>query len=606
MFAALLALAGAVGAAEPAEQPGQSSSSESSPPAPASASSPAETNPGSTQAVPAARQADNVAIITIEGQIDRWTAMSVERRLKRAEEAGADAVVFEIDTPGGAVGAVLEICNLIKGSSIANTVAWINQDAYSGGAIIALACREIVVTDYASMGDAAPIQVSPFGLQEMGETERQKILAPLMAEVVDSARRHGYDEKLVQGFLTLGVELWWVENKETGEQLFVDAGEYGVLFGEEPPRGSARFSSGAGSTAASGSTDSAPSDALEEDFQPASPELGEELQKTVNDSLATRSSRPQITAEDRGQWRLLEYTTDGSTLLTLKSEDLKRYGFASETINDDAELKKFLGADNLRRLGRSWSESLARFLASLPVRGLLIVVFLLALFMEMASPGLGLAGAVSLGCLAGLVAPQFLVGASAWWEIAAVVAGMLLVAFELFVIPGFGIFGIAGVALLFGGLLGIVVGPGGLFPETPRERQDLLYGVATLMLAIFTAGVGMYFLAKQYTSLPMLNRLVLQNTSPDENDQPTMLGAMRPPEEQSAVKAGDVGEAITPLRPAGRAEFGDHLLDVVCEMGFIPQGAKVRVVEVGRFRTVVERVEEESSSPPSTEEGSNA
>jgi membrane-bound serine protease (ClpP class) len=95
--------------------------------------------------VPAERQADKVVAITIEGPIDATTALSVRRRIALAEKGGANAIVIEINSPGGELGAVLEITNAIKASAISNTVAWVNPDAYSGGAIVALACREIVL-----------------------------------------------------------------------------------------------------------------------------------------------------------------------------------------------------------------------------------------------------------------------------------------------------------------------------------------------------------------------------------------------------------------------------------------------------------------------------
>ena len=117
--------------------------------------------------IPEWRRGEKVVVITIRGEIDQdihgnsVMATSVTRRIQLAERSGADAIVFELDTPGGSVPAVLEICNRIKSSSITNTVAWINPSAYSGGAVIALACREIVVTSPATLGDAQPISVMP-------------------------------------------------------------------------------------------------------------------------------------------------------------------------------------------------------------------------------------------------------------------------------------------------------------------------------------------------------------------------------------------------------------------------------------------------------------
>jgi membrane-bound serine protease (ClpP class) len=172
-------------------------------------------------AVPAYRQANRVAILTIEGIIDSVTLMSLERRMKKAVADGADAVVLDINTPGGEMFSTLEICALLRNraDTPANVVAWIHPTAYSAGTIIALACREIVVAPGSTLGDAAPIDM--FGRQ-MNPTERAKFLSPLLTEIVDSARRNHYDEKLVQAFIMLDQELWMIENFTTGERIFVD------------------------------------------------------------------------------------------------------------------------------------------------------------------------------------------------------------------------------------------------------------------------------------------------------------------------------------------------------------------------------------------------
>jgi membrane-bound serine protease (ClpP class) len=57
------------------------------------------------------------------------------------------------------------------------------------------------------------------------------------------------------------------------------------------------------------------------------------------------------------------------------------------------------------------------------------------------------------------------------------------------------------------------------------------------------------------------------------------------------VRVGQVGIAITPLRPSGKMQAGDKIIDVVAQMGFIAPGAKVRVVVVTEFRIEVEAVE---------------
>ena len=547
--------------------------------------------PSVASAVPAARQAQNVAVLTIEGPINAMTARSIERRLRAAEDAGADAVVIELDTPGGEVGAVLEICNTIKSSSIPNTVAWIRPDAYSGGAIIALACREIVASDPASMGDALPIQIGPGGLQALPEAERQKILSPLIAEVVNSARANGWDEYLVQGLVALNVELWYVENIQTGERLCIDEREYRALFEGEPPRSSPRLNSAR--PMAEPNTSEAPAEvptATGEGgpaYTPPTPALAG-IADDVQQALEVPGQRPTLTEADRGEWTLLGYAADGAGPVVLKrsgaSDDFEYFGFLSETINTDEELKAFFGATNLTRVDQSWSENLAALMTNPVIRGILIVVFIIALFLEMASPGIALPGAIAALALLGLLAPPALVGLANWWEIAAIAAGMLLIVLEVFVIPGFGLFGVTGVLFVFLGLLGTFVPDQGgrLFPSSPEAQRDLTYGLATLLLAFTTAGVGLWFVSKRIGAVPIFRRYVMTE---DDGPSGTLIDAMRPA--HGGLLVGQQGTATTALRPAGKAEFGDDLFDVVSDLGVIDAGEPVRIAALDGFRIVV-------------------
>ncbi|MHC4976252.1 MAG: NfeD family protein [Planctomycetota bacterium] len=557
--------------------------------------------PAPTTAIPAHRQASTLAVISIKGGIDRWTSVSVQRRIQEANALGADGIVIEIDTPGGEMWSFIEICDAIKDSPVPNTIAWVNQRAISAGAFIALAASETVVHANATYGDAAPILIGPAGIQQMNETERAKMLSVPLAKLIDSARRNGYDEKLVQGFISLGVELWLVEHSQTGQRLFITEDEYRVLFDGEPSRLRATI----GELPPTSSDTPAESEAIPPptspyDVQPASPELAAAASESpelgafsTNETLERNSipsNRPLLSASDKDSYTLVEYVTDGSTILTLNTNEILRYGLAEAVVSSEAELQQFTGASNIIHLDMNWSEKLARFLSYMPVQGVLIVVFLLGMFIEMSAPGVGLPGGIALLALAGLVAPQFVAGAAAWWGIVVMLAGLGLIAVEIFVIPGFGLFGVGGLAALFAGLLGIVLGPAGMNPHT---EADWIYAISTVLLALASTGIGMYFVVKHHKSFPGLRNLVLTGRVDqfDEEQSIGMLAAMAEPE--AKVRKGDEGIAITPLRPAGTAEFNGALADVVTERGFINQGTRVRVVECGGMRIAVEPIEDD-------------
>lgn len=586
--------------------------------APSAASTPQTPGP-----VPASRLAPNLAVITIHGPIDAVTTFSVKRRIDAAVAAGADGIVFDIDSPGGEVGAVVEISRLIKQSAVTNTVAWVNPNAYSGGAVLALACRQIVLAPGATMGDIGVVGGDPLGLsffQGLKPTERAKGLSIVIPEIVDSARANGYDEKLVQGFVTLGVELWLIRDKQSGAEYFVDEPEYRAIFGAPPPRHSPHVGSvgltklnqesaerGEGVTvdfsdlkSTTGGKERVADERMR--FRPASPELEhEKLDRAFDLAIRTPSTRPNFSAADRDRFELVEYATDGSTLLTLKEADLKRYRFAdpSITIKNDEELKQYMGATHLRRLDQNWSESLVGFMtmggSGLAVRGILVIIFLMGLFIEMASPGVGLPGVIAVLALAGLIVPPMLIGASSWWAAASVVTGIALIILEIFVLPGFGVPGVLGLLLLILGLVGAFAGVGELFPGSGvGGGTDLAWALSIVLLAIFVAGTGAYFFSRYTHRFPLAGRLVLadrQGTSDDDEQSESLLLAMgAAPEaaQRSAVTIGQIGVTTTPLRPSGSVQFGDALVDVVSEFGFVEAGRAVRVVAVTEYRVGVE------------------
>lgn len=604
--------------------------------------------------VPASRQADRIAVITIRGAIDSITAMSVRRRIAEAEAGGYDAIVFEIDSPGGGVGAVLDITNTIKSSSITNTIAWVNPDAYSGGAIIALACHEMVSSTPASMGDAFPVIMTTVGqgnnarggLRGLTPDERTKLLPPLLADVTDSARRNGYDEYLVQAIVIDGIELWLIEDTETLQRYAINEREYRTLFGEDAPRGMPMIAqvtggrpTGVTDSETEADTDTADDELIDDEsadstneestdepaeesadasaptetpdpiqqehtpdttsFRPASDTLDDVVREFNAEerigelSLESHTSRPTFTSADRERYTPIGYITDGSAPIVMREQQLIDLGFSSGIIQTDEELIAFMGAEKLDRANESWSEKLVRFMTSLPVRGLLIAVFLIALVVEMITPGTGIGGGIALLALVGMIAPPAMIGLAGWWEIIAIVVGLVFLLIEAFVIPGFGIFGAIGLVSLFAGLLWSFI-PAGSSLSNPATQQDLLGAVVTVSLGVFTAGIVIWLITRNLERIPIFDKLVLSAVSGvTESDSPTVFSAMV--RDTDVLHAGDTGIATTTLRPSGQADINGSLVDVVAEFGYIDAGTQVRVTRVEAFRIVVDRHDQENA-----------
>lgn len=587
LFAGMLALASFAWAAVGTLQPDDPST----PPSPAP--------------VPAFRRAAHVAVITLHGEIDAQgiLARSVEQRIRLAERAHADAIVFDIHSPGGAVDSVLRISKAIKGSRIKNTVAWIHSDAYSGGAIVALACREIVIADPCSFGDAMPIAAGgPLGAGEIPPELLRKVLTPLVADITESVRRHNqffgtydWDEYLAKALVANDVELWLVRSPD-GVRVAIDKDEFLALFPGRDTGGPTRLASLAGTPRIIHRGERAPG-------VPAGSAklamLGADPEDQTDQSLAVR--RPAITP---GPGWTLEYKLlDGTAPAMLATADMIELGFAANhttadnsalgftPIRSDNDLRAFFQASKLTRYDRSWTDSVILVMTHTGVRILLIIIFLVATFVEITHPGAAAPGFIALLALAGLIAPPLLIGVATWWALAAIVLGIVLLIVEIFVTPGFGAAGIFGVLFLFLGLLGVFIpGPagGGLIPSGPEARAQLLYACLFVLIAMTTSAGIIAVLARYFGSVPGLNRLVL--AAPGSSDDEIIYS---PTADDDRPSVGDTGVAITPLRPAGRVEIDGRIIDAVAEFGIIDPGARVRVSSIDGPRVGVERL-----SPP--------
>ena len=97
-----------------------------------------------------------VYAISIEGVIDLGLAPFLARTIREAKEAGAAAVLLEINTFGGRVDAAVAMRDTLLNAPV-RTIAFVNQRAISAGALIALACDTLIMTPGGTIGAAAPV-----------------------------------------------------------------------------------------------------------------------------------------------------------------------------------------------------------------------------------------------------------------------------------------------------------------------------------------------------------------------------------------------------------------------------------------------------------------
>lgn len=482
------------------------------------------------------------AVLPIRGVIDDIMRDSLERRIADARADGATTIIFEMDTPGGAVTSALSICRLIKNlPPEIHTVAWVHPEAYSAGAMISVACREIWMSPSSSIGDCAPIMVTPVGgVTELGDAERAKAESPILQEFRDSAVRNGYDQLLSRAMVAVGEEVWWLENvSDPGQRRFVTPAE---------------------------------------------------KTKLIDD----------VAADERA-WKLVESYTDTMTgkvitvtqpvdraneLLTMSQYDAVAFGFARGIASSLDDLSQKLGlAATPKVYEKTGWEGFAMWLNSPLIRGILLVIVMIGAYMEFQSPGLILPGVTALIALVVFLAAPYAAGLASIWTIIVFVIGAVLLAVEIFVIPGFGIAGILGILLIVVALLASFVpaepeAPTFSLPSLQGTWDGLITGLKVLIGSIVISMVGMVLVARY---LPR-SRMVAGVISANPQGTTMALSDAHP----DVAQVGDVGVVTGDLRPGGQARFGQEVVDVQSQGEYIEAGRRVQVIRRAGMTIVVE------------------
>jgi len=117
------------------------------------------------------KQAAIVYVAPVEGTIDLGLAPFIQRVLDEATQAGAAAVVLDINTFGGRVDAAVQIRDALLNARI-QTVAFVNKRAISAGALISLAAKDIVMTEGGTIGAATPVLSGQSGAEALPVSEK--------------------------------------------------------------------------------------------------------------------------------------------------------------------------------------------------------------------------------------------------------------------------------------------------------------------------------------------------------------------------------------------------------------------------------------------------
>ncbi|MFP4374862.1 MAG: NfeD family protein [Spirochaetaceae bacterium] len=459
-------------------------------------------------------------VVPIHGAIDRPLAVYLMRSVERARADGVDFVIFDIDTFGGRVDSTLEITTRIGSLTDIETVAYVRVRPEGTGVSWSAGAIISMAADRIYMGPGTSMGSAAPVMQGPGggqEDVGEKTVSAVRTQMAALAEKNGYPRAIALAMVDADVEAL---------EVLVD-GERRIVTGDELAR-------------------------LREQEEAGGPTV--EVATTISEE---------------------------GKLLSLTAGEMERFGVSAGSPADFGELYDELEveADRVVELSPDAADRVVSVITGGAFTSLLILVGLVALFLEITSPGFGIPGSVAVIAFSLLFTANFMLGRVASLELLLFMGGLVLLLLEVFVIPGFGVAGISGLALLTASL--ILSMQGFIVPEFDWQWDLLNRNVLLVLVSTLGAFLAFGGFAYLFGRTNMFGRLKLADT------QDTSAGFTVQTNEVRERYLGRTGRVVSTLRPAGSADIGGERVSVESDGEWIDAGTEIEVIRVDGNRIIV-------------------
>jgi membrane-bound serine protease (ClpP class) len=268
--------------------------------------------------------------------------------------------------------------------------------------------------------------------------------------------------------------------------------------------------------------------------------------------------------------------------LTVSGERAQQLLLSDALFDSEAEMLKALSSEPPVRITIHWKDRWIYRLNRPFWTGLILIVGIVSLYFEFTIPGATLPGLISLLCFGTFFWSHILGGTAGGLEIVMFVMGAVCMLLELFVFPGFGVFGIAGFGLIGTSLL--LATQDFVLPTTAQQWQQLQGNGLSILLAGIVLACLIIVQVFWLDSIPGFSRLQLK---PEEQAHLTPTQSAHP---ASMLQLGVRGTTMSDLRPSGKAMLDGHVVDVLSEGDYVERGTDVSIIRIEGNVITVRRV----------------
>jgi membrane-bound serine protease (ClpP class) len=265
--------------------------------------------------------------------------------------------------------------------------------------------------------------------------------------------------------------------------------------------------------------------------------------------------------------------SDSGKVLTFTASEAMTHGFCEgmhESVKEVLEENGFPEYEQ-KTFVVTGLETFIGWMVNPAVSGILIMIIIGGIYFELQTPGVGFPIAAAIIAALLYFTPLYLEGLAENWEVILFLVGIVLLAVEIFVLPGFGVAGIAGAAFIMASLILSLVGNVGFDFEFTMP-QEIMTAFFTVMLSSVVGFFGSLYLAKKLLTTSALSSLVLASV---QNKNEGYVGV----DIKEAALIGKEGVAFTVLRPSGKVQIDNEIYDATALMGFIEKGDEIVVTK---------------------------
>jgi membrane-bound serine protease (ClpP class) len=258
-------------------------------------------------------------------------------------------------------------------------------------------------------------------------------------------------------------------------------------------------------------------------------------------------------------------------VITFSTSEAIRNGYCEGKVSSIEEIlaQNKITSYQIDRFALQATDRIIAFFLNPFISGLLILAIIGGLYFEMQSPGVGFPGIAALIALVLYLVPYYLNGLAENWEIIALFAGFVLLALEVFVIPGFGVAGFSGIIVTVGALVLIMINNHAFDFEFVR-MNDIFIALAATLSGILGGIVLLFVGSARLANTRFFKRVALTSTQERADGYAAHVNA--------EVMTGKKGTTQTVLRPSGKVKINGHLYDAMTRGEFIDKGKEVEVI----------------------------